>query len=101
MRHPIIVAATVGGICLILACVVLVVGMRAALVAAADRLGESVREHAKGMNSSFEAHGTAVRAAGTDIATARVTLTGPVQVREPLKIRGVHDDGTLPVKLDQ
>lgn len=97
MRHPIVLAALAGGLCFVVGCVVLVVGMRMALVAAANDLGHAVSRHGEVLQSAVKEHGGAIATAGSTIAHPSVKFEDPIQVKEPLKIRGIHDDGTLPV----
>jgi hypothetical protein len=118
MRGNIVLAAAVLGLCAVLACGVLVFGARWALGGAAEQLSEAVDRHAQQTSSAGDRAGEPIRAAldnlggrvarhaeaiehaGTSIAAARVTLTGgPVSVTDeaPIRIRGFHEDGALPV----
>ena len=123
MRGNIVVAAVVLGVCGILACAVLVVGARWALVSAAERLSVSVDRHGEQtraagdragepigaaldrLSGRVESHAKSIEDAGETIAKARVTLLGPVAVidQEPIRIRGTRKDDSLPVgvKLEQ
>src|SRR5687768_4654337 len=117
MRGNIVLAAVVLGLCAIVACGVLVLGGRWALVGAADRLSVAVDRHAELTRSAGDragepigaalerlsgqvaAHGEAIERAGTSIATPKVTMLGPVPIvdQEPLRVRGTREDGSLPV----
>lgn len=116
MRGNIVVAAAVFGLGVVLASVVLVVGVGHALDRAAGRLEGAVREHGRSVDRAGEKvgqpvggalsdvsaalrkDGDQIEQAGKDIASARVTLTGPVQIRQPVMIQGTQgEEGSLPV----
>lgn len=123
MRGNIVAAAAVLGVALVLGCGVLVLGTRWVALAAVDRgmarLETAVREHGRALETSVAQHGRvletsvaqhgraletsitthagATETAGERIARPQVTVADPLPIREPLKIRGVADDGALPV----
>jgi hypothetical protein len=117
MRGNIVLAAAIAGLAAIVACGVLVVGARWALVGAADRLSVAVDRHAEltraagdragepigaaldRLGGRVATHAGAIEHAGKTIATPRVTMLGPVPIidKQPLRIRGSREDGSLPV----
>ena len=113
MRGNIVLASALAGLAAIVACVVLVVGARWALVQAADRLSTAVDRHAQQthaagepvgvaidrLTAQVETHAQAVERAGKTIAVPKVTMLGAVPIidQEPLRVRGARDDGSLPV----
>ena len=47
---------------------------------------------------AVEAHAISVRDAGQTIAQPQIRVVEPMPIREPVKIRGIKDDGTLPIE---
>jgi hypothetical protein len=109
MRGNVVLAAAVFAIGVVVASVVLVLGGRMVADRAMTRFETAVEDHAK----SVERAGVPINAGLRDVAGAfdrpaaaidrageRIShpqLQGPVTVDQPLLIRGVRDDGALPV----
>jgi hypothetical protein len=95
MRGNIVLASTIAGLSAVLACVVLVVGLRWALVGGADRLNEAIDRHA----DRIAVHARAVEHAGQTISQPSVKMLGPVPITDdaPLRIRGMRTDDSVPV----
>jgi hypothetical protein len=92
-----VVAAVVLGVCLVLAAGVFVGGMWLALDHAAARLGADVRDAGQTVHSGGDGIAGAINNAGQTIGHAQVMIGGPLVIREPLKVRGVADDGSMPI----
>ena len=79
--------AVILGLSLVLAGAVMALGFWLAFDRAMDRFERSV-----------EAHATAVRDAGGTISQPQIRVVDPLPIKEPVKIRGVKDDGTVPIE---
>jgi hypothetical protein len=104
-------AATVLGGALVVAAIIFAVGFWLAMDRFAGRIETAVGDHGQQLASAgrnvklgfdettaaLGQHAEAVRQAGVAIQHPQITVTEPIPVREPLKIRGVADDGALPV----
>src|SRR5690349_5861420 len=106
MRGNIVLAATIAGLSAVLACAILVVGLRWALVGAADRLSVAVEHHADQTRAAgdhagepigaaldrlagrVDKHSGAIEHAGESISQAKITFMNPVRIteQEPLRI---------------
>jgi hypothetical protein len=47
---------------------------------------------------AVEAHAISVRDAGRTIASPQIRVVDPLPIQEPVKIRGIKDDGSLPIE---
>jgi hypothetical protein len=79
--------AVILGISLVLAGALMALGFWLAFDRAMDRFERSV-----------EAHAAAVRDAGGTISQPQIRVVDPLPIKEPVKIRGVKDDGTVPIE---
>ena len=89
------------GVCLVLAGSIMAVGFWLAFDRAMDRFERSVTNHAAAVRESGRTIGPpvaqAVAAAGERIARPEIRVVEPMPIQEPVKIRGIRDDGSLPV----
>jgi hypothetical protein len=118
MRGNIVLAAAVFGLGVVLGAGVMVLGVRWALVDAADRLNVAIDRHAQMTQSAGDRagqpiqaalgqlsdrvsqHSDAIKQAGQTIGHATVKLDGPVPIVDhlPIRIQGTRgDDRSLPV----
>ena len=123
MRGNVVVAAVVFAVGMVVAAAVGVAGVRWVALDAMGRFERSVREHGGRVEAAGQNAGTpigrsvqdlsgsmvklaaSVEHAGADVSRPLVKLDGPIAVREPLmirageplKIRGIEDDGGVPV----
>jgi hypothetical protein len=90
------------GACLVLAGSIMALGFWLAFDRAMDRFERSVSNHAAAVRDSGHVIGPpvaqAVAAAGERIARPEIRVVDPMPIQEPVKIRGIKDDGTLPIE---
>ena len=58
--------------------------------AAVDRSGEKIHQ-------AIEGHAGQLKSSADELSKLQITLTGPVEVKQPVIIRGPANDGSLPV----
>ena len=75
------------GVCLLLSGAMMALGFWLAFDRAMGRFERAV-----------EAHAISVRDAGRTIASPQIRVVDPMPIREPVKIRGIKDDGALPIE---
>jgi hypothetical protein len=75
------------GVCLVVAGAVMALGFWLAFDRAMTRFERAV-----------EAHAISVRDAGRTISNPQIRVVEPMPIQEPVKIRGIKDDGTLPIE---
>ncbi len=78
---------TILGVCLVLAGTIMALGFWLAFDRAMGRFERAVGDHA-----------ASIRSSGEVIANPRIRVVDPIPIQEPVKIRGIQDDGTLPVE---
>ena len=105
MRGNVILAAAVFGAAMVAAAALIVFGLDRAMdrfEAAVTRHGEAVMNAGinirRGTGDGLQDVATAVDAAGQRIARPQIEMRGPVDVRQPVKIEGTGDGGSLPVE---
>ena len=86
MKGNIVLAAAVFAAGVIIASTILVFGIQSALNDAMLHLEASVQTHAK-----------SVERAGETISRLQLTIKGPVDIAQPIRIEGPGQDGSLPV----
>lgn len=93
--------AAVLGVCLILAGTIMALGFWLAFDRAMGRFERAVEGHAASVRDAAGAIGPpvaqSVAAAGERIARPEIRVIDPLPIKEPVKIRGIQDDGALPV----
>lgn len=117
MKGNIVLAATVFAVGIIIASIILISGVKSALNDAMLRLDTSVRTHANsveqagaqagvpvqkavvGLSDAVGKHAGAVERAGKTISRLQITVNGPVDVAQPVRIKGLREDGSLPVNV--
>ncbi len=104
MKGNIVLAAAVFAAGIIVASVILVLGIQSAMNEAMLRLDTSVRTHAKSVEQAGAAAGGPIRAAaesveqaGKTISRLQITIKGPLDIAQPIRIEGPRQDGSLPV----
>lgn len=104
MKGNIVLAAAVFAAGIILASIILVLGIQSALNDAMLHLDASVRTHAKSVEQAGAAVGVPIRAAaesveqvGKTISRLQITIKGPLDIAQPIRIKGPRQDGSLPV----
>ena len=115
MKGNIVLAAAVFAAGIIIASIILVLGIQSALNDAMLHLDASVRTHAKSVEQAGAAAGVPIRAAvvgltntvgkhaesveqaGETISRLQITIKGPVDIAQPIRIEGPGQDGSLPV----
>ena len=115
MKGNIVLAATVFAAGIIIASIILIFGVKSALNDAMLHFDTSVRTHAKSVEQAGAAagmpiqeavvsltnavgkHAGAVERAGKTISRPHITLNGPVEVAQPIRIKGLSEDRSLPV----
>ena len=115
MKGNIVLAAAVFAAGIIIASIILVLGIQSALNDAMLHLDASVRTHAKSVEQAGAAAGVPIRAAvvgltntvgkhaesveqaGETISRLQITIKGPVDIGQPIRIEGPGKDGSLPV----
>ncbi len=115
MKGNIVLAAAVFAAGVIIASIILVFGVQSALNDAMHHLDASIRTHAKaveqagagagvpireavvGLTNAVGKHAGAVERAGENISRLQLTVKGPVDVAQPIRIKGPGSDGSLPV----
>jgi hypothetical protein len=78
---------TILGVCLVVAGAIMALGFWLAFDRAMNRFERAV-----------EAHAVSVRDAGRTIASPQIRVVEPMPIQEPVKIRGIKDDGTVPIE---
>ena len=78
---------TILGVCLVLSGAIMALGFWLAFDRAMGRFERAV-----------EAHAVSVREAGRTISNPQIRVVEPMPIKEPVKIRGIKDDGTLPIE---
>ncbi len=93
---------TVLGVCLVLAGTIMAVGFWLAFDRAMDRFERSVEAHGVSVRDAGSGIGLPVAlgvAAGSErIGRPQIRVVDPLPIQEPVKIRGIQDDGALPVE---
>lgn len=84
MKGNIVLAAAVFAAGIIIASIILVFGIQSALNDAMLHLDASVRTHAK-----------SVERAGENISRLQLTIKGPVDIAQPIRIEGTRKDGSV------
>ena len=104
MKGNIVLAAAVFAAGIILASIILVLGIQSALNDAMLHLDASVRTHAKSVEQAGAAVGVPIRVAaesveqiGKTISRLQITIKGPLDIAQPIRIKGPRQDGSLPV----
>ena len=115
MKGNIVLAAAVFAAGINIASIILVLGVQSALNDAMLRLDASVKTHAKSVEQAGAAagvpigkalvrltnavgkHAGAIEHAGENISRPQVTIKGPVDIAQPVRIEGPRKDGSLPV----
>ena len=104
MKGNIVLAAAVFAAGIIVASTILVLGIQSALNDAMLHLDASVRTHAKSVEQAGAAAGVPIRAAaesveqaGKTISRLQITIKGPLNIAQPIRIEGPRQDGSLPV----
>ena len=115
MKGNIVLAAAVFAVGIIIASIILVLGVQSALNDAMLHLDASVRTHAKsveqagtaagvpireavlGLTKAVGKHAESVEQAGETISRLQLTIKGPVNIAQPIRIEGSSKDGSLPV----
>jgi len=104
MKGNIVLAAAVFAAGIILASIILVLGIKSALNDAMLHLDASVRTHAKSVEQAGTAAGGSIRAAAESVEQAsktisrlQITIKGPLDIAQPIRIEGPRQDGSLPV----
>ena len=75
------------GVCLVVAGTIMALGFWLAFDRAMTRFERAV-----------EAHAISVRDAGRMVSNPQIRVVEPMPIQEPVKIRGIKDDGTLPIE---
>ncbi len=92
---------TILGVCLVVAGTIMALGFWLAFDRAMGRFERAVNAHAVSVRDAGQAVGPtvaqAVAAAGERIARPEIRVVEPMPIKEPVKIRGIKDDGALPV----
>ena len=93
---------TILGVSLVLAGTIMALGFWLAFDRAMDRFERTVTDHAAAVRDSGHTIGPpvaqAVVAAGERIARPEIRVVDPLPIKEPVKIRGIKDDGALPIE---
>lgn len=115
MKGNIVLAAAVFAAGVIIASIILVLGIQSALNDAMLHLDASVLTHAKsveqagaaagvpireavvGLTNTVGKHAESVEQAGETISRLQLTIRGPVNIAQPIRIEGPRKDGSLPV----
>ena len=115
MKGNIVLAAAVFAAGVVIASIILVFGVQSALNDAMLHLDASVRSHAKsveqagaaagvpireavvGLTDAVGKHASSVERAGETISRLHLTIKGPVDIAQPVRIEGPREDGSLPV----
>ena len=105
LTHP----STLLGICLIVASLILVFGLRWAMVSAAQTLNTGISHHADaiqaaGFNTgspvakSLDHLSETVQEHARLLRTPVLRIESPIDVRQPVTIQGPREDGALPIR---
>ncbi len=117
MKGNIVLAATVFAAGIIIASIILISGVKSALNDAMLHLDTSVRTYTKSVEQAAAAtrlpiqeaagdlldaigkHAGAVERAGKTISRLQITVNGPVDIAQPVRIKGLREDGSLSVNV--
>ncbi|MDQ3440808.1 MAG: hypothetical protein M3478_10715 [Planctomycetota bacterium] len=78
---------TILGVCLIFSGAIMALGFWLAFDRAMGRFERAV-----------DAHAVSVRESGRTIASPQIRVVEPMPIKEPVKIRGIKDDGAMPIE---
>jgi len=113
MKGNIVLAAAVFAAGVIIASIILVFGIQSALNDAMLHLDASVRTHTKsveqagatagvpireavvGLTDDISKHARSVERAGETISRLQLTIKGPVDIAQPVRIEGSRKDGSV------
>ena len=115
MKGNIVLAAAVFAAGIIIASIILIFGIKSALNDTLLHLDTSIRTHAQsveqagaaagvpiqkavvGLTNAVAKHAGAVERAGKTISRLHVTVNGPLELAQPVRIKGIREDGSVSV----